>query len=156
SVTSASVHHGVRAFLGTREHERILILGTGPLALKVSQALHARARIRPFSVRFLHEEQPVSGPLASLAHGSIGDLAQYFQTYVPRRIVAALSADTNHFPTRELLAFRAQGGIVESGIQAYERITGKLAIESITPKDIVFSEEFRLSPWKLWLKRLSS
>jgi exopolysaccharide biosynthesis polyprenyl glycosylphosphotransferase len=156
SVTSASVHHGVRAFLDTRERERILILGTGPLALKVSQALHARAPIRPFSVRFLHEEQPVSGPLASLAHGSIGDLAESFKTYAPRRIVAALSEGSNHFPTRELLAFRARGGIVESGIQAYERITGKLAIESVTPRDIVFSEAFRLSPWQLWLKRLSS
>jgi exopolysaccharide biosynthesis polyprenyl glycosylphosphotransferase len=153
-IVSALIHYGVRGFVGARDEERILILGTGRLALMVTEALHARRR--PFSVYFLREEAAVNERLPGPTLGSITDLAEAFKKCAPRRVIVALSGASNDLPVRELLAFRSRGGIVEAGAHFFERITRKLALEDVTPSDIVLSEGFRLTPWKLRLRREAS
>jgi exopolysaccharide biosynthesis polyprenyl glycosylphosphotransferase len=153
-VVSALVHYGVRGFIGAWDEERILILGTGRLAVMIAEALDARGR--PFSVCFLREEAASNEPLPGPTLGSITDLALALRAYAPRRVIVALSGRTKELPIRELLAFRGRGGIVEGGIRAFERITRTLAMEDLTPNDIVLSEGFRLSPWTLRLKRETS
>jgi exopolysaccharide biosynthesis polyprenyl glycosylphosphotransferase len=45
---------------------------------------------------------------------------------------------------------------VEDGVYMYERLTGKLFIESLTPSALIFSEAFTKSYLQLWLRRLVS
>src|SRR5205823_2579444 len=42
-------------------------------------------------------------------------------------------------PVGQLLEARARGIAVEDGVEVYERLTGKLAIESLTSKNVIFS-----------------
>jgi lipopolysaccharide/colanic/teichoic acid biosynthesis glycosyltransferase len=48
-------------------------------------------------------------------------------------------------PVRDLLEARVRGCIVEDGVNVYERLTGKLAIETLTPSTLIFSGDFRKS-----------
>ena len=49
-----------------------------------------------------------------------------------------------------------QGIIVEDGVEAYERLTQKIAIESLTPSDLIFSKDFKKSALKVAGGRLLS
>jgi len=42
-------------------------------------------------------------------------------------------------PVGQLLEARTRGIVVEDGVEVYERLTGKLAIESLTSKNVIFS-----------------
>jgi lipopolysaccharide/colanic/teichoic acid biosynthesis glycosyltransferase len=48
---------------------------------------------------------------------------------------------------------RMDGIIVEEGIEIYERLTGKLAIESLTPGYVIFSQDFNRPHWQTALRR---
>ena len=48
-------------------------------------------------------------------------------------------------PVGPLLEARLRGIAVEEGVEVYERLTGKLAIEAVTPSNLIFSGDFRKS-----------
>src|SRR5437762_6092327 len=59
-------------------------------------------------------------------------------------------------PVRELLGARVNGILIEDGVAVYERLTGKLAIESLTPSFLIFSPDFAKSRLQLGLRRAVS
>src|SRR5260221_3612620 len=46
-------------------------------------------------------------------------------------------------PLRALLELRVRGVPVEDGAEVYERLTGKIAIEALTPTSVIFCKDFR-------------
>src|SRR5205823_14785001 len=63
----------------------------------------------------------------------------------PDRIIVAVTERRGQLPVQQLLEARMRGIIVEDGAEVYERLTGKLAIESLTPSSFVFAKDFRKS-----------
>src|SRR6266436_1941499 len=61
------------------------------------------------------------------------------------RIVVALDERRGRLPVRRLLEARVRGIAVEDGGEVLERLTGKIAIESILPGALAFSKDFRAS-----------
>ncbi len=61
-----------------------------------------------------------------------------------------------NLPVSDLLACRFRGIEVEEGTQVYERLTGRLAVESLSPSTLVFGDGFRVSRVQRTLKRLMS
>ena len=59
-------------------------------------------------------------------------------------------------PVRHLLDARARGILIEDGVEMYERLTGKLAIESLTPSNLIFSKAFRKSALEIAIGRAIS
>jgi len=59
-------------------------------------------------------------------------------------------------PVRQLLDARIAGSVVEDGVDAYERLTGKIAIESLTPSNLIFSPDFKKSRFDLAVGRAVS
>ncbi|PYQ40138.1 MAG: hypothetical protein DMF77_19360 [Acidobacteria bacterium] len=55
-----------------------------------------------------------------------------------------------------LLEHRVRGVAVEDGIDAYEQLTGKLAIESLAPKSLIFGRGFRRTRVSRALRRALS
>ena len=45
-------------------------------------------------------------------------------------------------PVRELLECRTRGILVEDAVEAYQHLTGKLAIEALTPSSLIFARGF--------------
>jgi lipopolysaccharide/colanic/teichoic acid biosynthesis glycosyltransferase len=49
-----------------------------------------------------------------------------------------------NLPVSQLLACRVRGITVEEGTQVFERFTGRLAVESLTPSTLIFGDGFRV------------
>lgn len=131
--------------------QRLLVVGTSPLARRFVDVLETQPGGRYEIAGVVDDavdawgERRLRGPLASL--DNIIDEVQ------PDRIVVAL-ADWRRVPTLELLNARAYRGIlVQDVAEAYERVTGKLAIEALTPTQLLFSDGFRPSRPSLALRR---
>ena len=108
--------------------ERVLILGATPLSRLLRQALDSQ-------------------PLCTVV-GIVDDPAQLnrkIEETRPNRIIVAMTERRSRLPVQQLLEVRMRGIIVEDGAEVYERLTGKLAIESLTPINLVFSKDFRKS-----------
>lgn len=135
--------------------ERILILGGGPLAGKLLEELDGRRRC---VVVGLLDDAAIPGTPGTRYRilGSIEDLPHVLQEVRPDRIVVALTARRGRLPLHDLLQARARGILVEDGVEAYERLAGKVAIEALTPGSVIFSRDFRKAPLGLAARRVLS
>ncbi len=133
--------------------ERVLILGASPLARKVIAEIEAQPQFRYAIVGVVDDVEapdlapryPVLGPLARL--GKILDDVR------ADRIITALAERRGRLPVRDLLEHQARGIIVDDGVEVYERLTGKLALESVMPSSLLFSGDFHKSRLDLALAR---
>lgn len=126
--------------------ERTLIVGTGALARKLVEEISVR-RHGPDLIVGIADD--VSGPVEpmfrGLVAGPLARLGTIIEELRPDRIVVALADRRGRLPVRELLEARVRGVVVEDAVDLYERLTGKLAIESLTPSNLISSKDFRKS-----------
>jgi hypothetical protein len=130
--------------------ERVLIVGTSPLARRVAEALRTSARHQLVgSLDDAHAGGTLPlFPVATALEprlGSLDNLASSVDDLRPDRIILGLTERRSRMPVGELLEYRARGIVIEDAREAYERITQKLAIETLSPSSLVFGEVLRRS-----------
>lgn len=137
--------------------ERVLILGTSPLAWKIAAEMDASPHLGYTVIGIVDDRESIPGgdstPNRWTIVGSLEKLAILVQELRPDRIVVALTERRGRLPVRELLETRMRGIAVEDGIASYEHLTGKLAIESLTPSYLIFSQDFSKPRWQTALRR---
>ena len=138
--------------------ERVLILGAGPLAGKLLEELARQPYPRCEVVGLVDDTGlPVAGPpLPYPVVGQLDDLPRLLEELRPDRVIVTLATRRGRLPMDPLLQARVRGVEVEEGADAYERLTGKLAIEALTPSSLIFSRDFRKSRHVLALGRALS
>ena len=137
---------------------RILIVGTTPLAALLIQAIAARPRCR-LSVVGIVDDSVASddAPLGCPRFGPVGRLPEIIEQVRPDRIVVALGERRGRTPLPALLeCCLARGIAVDDAAEYYEGLTGRLAVEALTPASIAFSGKFRPSPLQHCCARLLS
>jgi exopolysaccharide biosynthesis polyprenyl glycosylphosphotransferase len=134
--------------------ERVLVLGGGTLAAELGRQIRTRPDLALTCVGFLGED--ASPGLAGPRLGSYRDVAQAVERCRPDRIIVAMADRRGHLPVSELLACRVRGIVIEEGTQAFERITRRLAVESLSPSALIFGDGFRVSRTYVLLKRAVS
>jgi exopolysaccharide biosynthesis polyprenyl glycosylphosphotransferase len=137
--------------------DRVLVLGTGPLARRIIQEIESRPNFR-YAITGVVEEgngvdatglpYPVLGPLERLD--------KILDDVKPDRLIVALTERRGRMPMAHLLECGATGILVEDGLRTYESFTGKLPIEALTPSFLVFSGAFRKSRLQVAWRRVSS
>lgn len=136
--------------------KRVLILGTGPLARRLMEEIEAQPGCGYAIVGVIGDGKAATDrslPYPVLGH--VHWLAKIIEEVRPDGIIAALTEKT-HLPTRQLLECRLKGIIVEDGVEVYERLAEKLAIEWHTPASLIFSKDFRKSRVELAVGRAVS
>ncbi len=127
-----------------RARERILLLGTSPLAVRLIQELSARPHTEVIGI--VDDARDLDFlPVRARRLGSLEELGRVLHEERPTRVVVTLTACRGRLPVRLLMKARLRGVAVEQGVDAYERLTGKLAIEALTPSALIFSKDFRRS-----------
>ncbi len=123
--------------------ERVLLLGTGPIAREVLRELEDRPELRCAVVGVVDDAEPPAAGGRAPFLGPPERLAQIAQELRPHRIIVGKRQGRR--AARELLQLQVGGLIVEDAAHAYERVTGKMAIDSLRPASLLFCEGFRSS-----------
>ncbi|HEY2946034.1 MAG TPA: sugar transferase [Vicinamibacteria bacterium] len=144
-----------RVMAARLHHYRVLMIGGGPLAQELIAEIHARPDLRQRVVGFVEDRSGPSLPGCPRL-GPLKDVARIIQEVRPHRVIVALAARRGSMPVKALLQLRVLGTLVEDGVQVYERLTGKIAIEALTPSSLIFSEHFRASRVDLAVARVLS
>jgi len=121
---------------------RVLIIGSGPLSNRLVAAMSERRR-QYRVVAVVDDPSLVAGTPAGLLAGPLTRLGQIIDEMRPDRVVIALADRRGRLPMTDLLMARVGGIAVEEGVQCLERLTRKVAIESLTPGALIASGHFR-------------
>jgi exopolysaccharide biosynthesis polyprenyl glycosylphosphotransferase len=127
--------------------DRVLILGTGPLAMRLVREIDIRPSFR-YALAGVADDGGTAAAGATLPCPVLGPLERLdkiIEEVKPDRIIVALSERRGRMPVGQLLECGSQGILVEDGLRTYEYFTGKLPIESLSPSFLIFSGEFRKS-----------
>jgi lipopolysaccharide/colanic/teichoic acid biosynthesis glycosyltransferase len=112
--------------------------------------IDARPDLRQYVIGVL-DESP--GQRRSRSLGDVRDLDRIVKDVRPDRVIVALGSRRGGMPLRALLDLRVRGIAVDDGADVYERLTGKIAIEALTPTSVIFCKDFRPRRWDLALAR---
>jgi exopolysaccharide biosynthesis polyprenyl glycosylphosphotransferase len=127
-----------------RSAPRVVILGSGTLASKLIEELGPENG-GGVEIAGIIDERPPDAGTQDRAHwlGTPDRLAEIVKDVRADRIVLALSDRRGHLPLKALLESRVRGIVVEDALDLYERLTGKMAIEALTPGSLILSKGFR-------------
>jgi len=121
---------------------RVLLIGGGPLAQELIAEIHARPDLRQSVVGVVEDRS--GPPLQGCPRlGPLKDVARIIEEVQPHRVIVALASRRGSMPSKALLKLRVRGTAVEDGVEVYESLTGKIAIEALTPSSLIFSRHFR-------------
>jgi exopolysaccharide biosynthesis polyprenyl glycosylphosphotransferase len=137
--------------------ERVLILGTSPLAGKLIEEIEAQPHRRYTVVGVVDDGTGLrEPPFRYFLGGLLEQLGEIVDLVRPHRIIVAPTEGLGRLPVNQLLEARTRGIVVEDGVEVYERLTRKLAIESLTSNKLIFSWDFPKSQISLALARAVS
>jgi sugar transferase (PEP-CTERM system associated) len=123
--------------------ERVLMLGTGPVARLVAREIAKQHDFGYHIVGFVDDGNEPPNDVYIL--GTTADLGTIVARHRIDRIVVALTDGRGRLPIRELLQAKLAGVRVEEGATTYERIAGKVLLDQLKPSWLVFSAGFRAS-----------
>jgi sugar transferase (PEP-CTERM system associated) len=135
--------------------ERILVVGTGEAARKVTRQILDQKDFAYRVIGFIDEdasrigERIVNPGIVSTP----ADIPRLIALHQIDRIVVGLSDRRGRLPVDELLHAKMAGVRVEEVTTTYERITGKILIDDLRPSWLIFSDGFRVSRLTRWMKR---
>ena len=134
--------------------ERILLLGTGELALTVAREVSRRDDLHVALTGFVdigndHGAELFGRPIL----GSIERLDALVAQHQISRIVVALEDYRGVLPVRELVRLRVQGVRIEDAHSAISALSGRVWLKTVKPSWFVFSDGFHRSRLTMLLKR---
>ena len=130
-------------FLGHPDFgERILIVGSGNLAVEVAREILSRPDAGYRIVGFVGTDAELLGK--SLINPRVIGLTEELDEIVKRegidRIVVAMGQRRGQLPTDKLLQLSLAGDVsIEEGATFYERITGRVSLNMIRPSWLIFT-----------------
>lgn len=138
-----TVRAGAYVCMDRRRHvERLLVVGGGPLANRLTALIEARPDSGQRVLGIVDDGYGAVPPY--LRVGSLQDLRRILDELRPHRVIVALHCRRGRMPLTTLMDLRVRGIAVEDGVDTYERLTGKVAIEAVTPSSLIFCNDYRI------------
>ncbi len=135
--------------------ERVLIVGTGPAGISLTREIISRPELNLKVVGFLDERGENIGK--SLVNpgiiGAVSEISSIASGQKVDRIVLSLGERRGCTPSQQLLQLKFAGVPVEDAHSCYERITGRILLERLSPSWLILSEGFKKSGFLLAAKR---
>lgn len=143
----------LRVFNAARE--RVLIVGTGEMARQVCRWIVENHDGEYGVVGFAGPDAGREGTILAMGVRIQTDFESLVSFARGRceRVIVALDEKRNHFPVRPLMELRLLGVEIEDATTFFERIGGKIAVETMLPSWLIFSEGFKNSALRRFLKR---
>ncbi|MBN2034872.1 MAG: TIGR03013 family PEP-CTERM/XrtA system glycosyltransferase [Deltaproteobacteria bacterium] len=136
--------------------EKALIVGDGELAGDICAEIKNKSELT-YDVRYVVGLRMGNGPHKRLngipVRYGFDDLCDLAEAEQVSSIIVALDQKRGIMPYKELLNCKVRGISVIDGETFYERITGKLLVDRISPSWLIFSDGFVKSPVTKLIKR---
>ena len=139
-------------------NQKIILVGSGDLVKDIKQEISERkdcgytlALEAPESMSDVDLTDQKSTPI--VCKYKCEGLYEMAHTLGIKKIIVSFKERRAIFPTRDLLKCRVEGIDVIDGNKFYENLTGKLTIASLNPSGLIFSDGFRKSLLRRFLKR---
>jgi sugar transferase (PEP-CTERM system associated) len=133
--------------------KRVLVLGTGPLAGQMGNIIASTKLNYVLAGYYGCASEPVTVPNDSVV-GDRHDLLETAKREKAHQIVVSLSERRGVFPLESVLSCKLSGIKVMDAPAFYEKITGKLLLEHITPGWFIFSHGFNITSLYRLIKRI--
>ncbi|MGE5753630.1 MAG: TIGR03013 family XrtA/PEP-CTERM system glycosyltransferase [Deltaproteobacteria bacterium] len=140
-------------------HENILILGTGDIARLVGEEVRKRERFGLHLMGFVGgagsaAEVPIAGIGKILADPA--QLVEVVKRNGVSKVVVAITERRGEYPIKEMLALRINGCQVLEWHGFFEKLSGRIPIDNLSPSFFIFNEGFRKSRFLLSVRRIVS
>jgi sugar transferase (PEP-CTERM system associated) len=140
-----------------RPEERLLVAGTGLGGIRLVRELMDHPELNFKVVGFLDEHGENIGKRL-VNPGIIGGVAE-LEDVVSRervdRVVLSFAERRGQMPVQHLVRVKFAGVNIEDAHSLYEKLTGRIMLEKLTPSWLILSEGFRKPSWQLFVKRLA-
>jgi sugar transferase (PEP-CTERM system associated) len=127
--------------------ERVLMVGTAQTGIQLTRKIISQPELNLRVVGFLDERGENIG--RSLVNpgvvGAVSDVEQIVEKLKVQRVVLSLTERRGNMPVRALLHLRFAGIEVEDAHTVYERLTGRIVLEHLSPSWLILSGGFRKS-----------
>ena len=137
-------------------HENILIVGTGDVARQVGEEVRKRTRLGFHLVGFISAPAPKGNPPVGGGGDVLGDPAQMDRIIEDKnvdKVVVAITERRGEYPVKEMLALRVNGCQIVEWPGFFEKLSGRIPIDSLAPSFFIFNEGFRKSRLLLAIRR---
>jgi sugar transferase (PEP-CTERM system associated) len=135
--------------------ERVLIIGTGDAGISLVRHILGHPEYNMKVVGFLDEQGQDIGK--SLVNPRIIGATSEVEEVVARervdRLVLSLKERRGGTPVRQLLGLKLAGIGIEDVHSCFERLSGRITLEHLSPSWLILSDGFRKSPILLGAKR---
>ena len=138
--------------------ENILVMGTGETARMVGEEILKRERLGFRLVGFAGDTQANdvrTGGTGKIV-GDDSQVADLVRENKVRKLVVALSERRGGYPVASLLDLRVRGCTVVEWPSFFEKISGRIAIDNLSPSYFIFQEGFSKSRLLLFSRRVVS
>src|SRR6266849_5214600 len=135
---------------------RVLMVGTGSAGISLVREIISRPELNLKVVGFLDEKGENIGK--SLVNpgiiGAVSEVSSIADMQKVDRIVLSLAERRGCTPSQQLLHLKFAGVPVEDAHSCYERISGRILLERLSPSWLILSSGFRKSAFVLACKRV--
>ncbi len=138
--------------------KRTILVGSGPLMCRLQTQI---AACRPADIQVIGVVSSAAVACSDQQEyrviGRLDELHKLVEREQPDLIIVSIDADKRGLVDRQLLeAGMLHDIVVEHAEDVYERLTGKLPIESYQAEHVIYSPEFHPSHWRCSIARLYS
>jgi sugar transferase (PEP-CTERM system associated) len=143
------------ANLLARGNERVLMIGTGEAGISLVRHILSRPEYNMKVVGFLDEKgQGIGKSLVNpCIIGATADVEEIVAREKIDRVVLSLKERRGSTPVRELLNLKLAGIRVEDVHNCFERLSGRITLEHLSPSWLILSDGFKKSSLLLAAKR---
>jgi sugar transferase (PEP-CTERM system associated) len=138
--------------------ERVLILGTGETARKVCRWIIADHSRNYGVIGFADRGEDRLGTVLAMGariQTSHDSLVRFCTPARVDRVIVALDEKRGLLPVRQLMELRLRGIEIEEATSFFERISGKIAVETMLPSWLIYAEGFKSTRLRTVLKRVA-
>jgi sugar transferase (PEP-CTERM system associated) len=138
-----------------RGDERVLLVGTGDAGVNLVRHVLRHPEYNMKVIGFLDEKgMDIGKSLVNPAIiGATADLESIVVTEKIDRVILSLKERRGGTPVRELLHLKFAGVGVEDVHSCFERLSGRIALEHLSPSWLILSDGFKKSAWLRASKR---
>jgi sugar transferase (PEP-CTERM system associated) len=133
---------------------KVLIIGTGALANQIGRLITSTNHNYYNLLGYVDGTSEAVSVLPERIMGHCEELVETAKRERPHKIVISLSEKRGNFPLKSLLCCKLNGIEIIDAPSFYEELTGKLCIENIKPSWFIFSDGFRTTNIRRFIKRL--